>query len=120
MFNYERDASLERHKKSVKEHVKTCETCQSCKKPIQNRGKLTMKNNMQTMRPWNRVCADVIRPREMSINETIKGKRGQNEKIRTKIVTVCALTIAGESSSSPEIVRIGDETIYETQRAFEK
>ena len=110
MFNYERDASLERHKKSVKEHVKTCETCQSCKKPIQNRGKLTMKNNMQTMRPWNRVYALAIGPWEVPVNETIRGKGGRNKKIRTKIATIHALTIMDEISSWPEIVRIGDKT----------
>ena len=76
-----------------------------------------MKNNMQTMRPWNRVCTDTIGPWEISVNETIKGNQIRNKKIRTKIVTIHALTITEELSSWPEIVRISEKTSYETSCA---
>ena len=79
-----------------------------------------MKNNIQIMRPWDRVCTDAIGPWETSANETIKGKHSRNKKSRTKISTICAPTISDKSSSWLEIVRIGDKTSYETSRAFDK
>ena len=63
---------------------------------------------------------DAIGPWEMHVNETIKRKRVRNKKIRTKLVTICTLTIADELASWPEIARIGDKTSYETSRAFDK
>ena len=107
-------------KNYIKQHVKTCPTCQLCKMPRNNQGKLKIKNNMDSAKPWNRVCTDTIGPWEISITEYAKGKSGRRKKIRTKIVTIYALTIIGELTSWPEITRIAGKTSYETSRAFDK
>ena len=107
-------------KEHIKQHAKTCETCQLCKLPKTNQGKLEKKNNIESMKPWRRVYVDTIGPWEVSINETVKGKRGRNKKVQTKVATIYALTMIDEASSWPKIIRIADKTSYEASKTFDR
>ena len=100
-------------KNDVKSVIKKCKVCQMNKITAgKSYGLLPVKDNIEKMRPWNRVFVDTIGPWEIRIKE-------EGKTITHKIV-IYALTMIEEVMGWPEIVRISDKTAYETARTFDR
>ena len=106
-------------KDMVENCVKHCKKCQLNKLPKTKHGKLPVKGNASCTQPQKRTCVDTIGPWEITITEFKKGKNGKSKKIKNVIAIICALTVVGEATSWPELVRTNDKTSLETSKMLD-
>ena len=85
-------------KKKTKSRMKTCEACYLNKMPKIECGKLPMKDSALGMKVLIRVCNDAVGRWEISVMEHQKRKRGHRKKIRSKAMTIHAMTMIDEEA----------------------